>query len=58
MFKENQVAPFELLEQYKKYEYILNIDKRSLIKDLFNRTTDEGSSEVKAHFNEIAAKIY
>lgn len=26
MFNENIVGPMELLEKYKKYEYILNVD--------------------------------
>jgi hypothetical protein len=36
MFNENIVGPLDLLEKYKKYEYILNVDSKQLIKDLFN----------------------
>lgn len=35
MFNENIVGPIELLEKYKQYEYILNVDKKNLIKELF-----------------------
>ena len=35
MFEENIVGPNELLQQYKKYEYILNVDRKQLIKELF-----------------------
>lgn len=28
-------GPTELLNQFKKYEYILNVDKKALIKELF-----------------------
>jgi hypothetical protein len=34
-FKDNIVKPLELLAQYKEYEYILNVDAKKLIKDLF-----------------------
>ena len=55
IFKENQVAPTALLDQYKKYEYILNVKKNSLIKDLFNRAITEENTEKKAPYEEIAA---
>ena len=32
MFQENIVGPNELLEKYKQYEYILNVDRKQLIK--------------------------
>jgi len=35
MFAENIVGPLQLLEKYKQYEYILNVDKKALIKELF-----------------------
>ena len=57
MFKENQVAPHALLEEYKKYEYILNVDKKRLIKDLFNRPVTEENPSEKADYDEIAAKL-
>lgn len=57
MFKENQVAPHALLEQYKKYEYILNVDKKRLIKELFNKPITEENDKEKASFEEIAAKL-
>lgn len=57
MFKENVIAPTELLDQYKKYEYILNVDKKRLLKDLFNRPITEENTEEKASFEEIAAQL-
>lgn len=35
MFEGNLEDPNNLLDQYKKYEYILNVDKKALIDDLF-----------------------
>ena len=57
MFKENQQAPHALLEQYKKYEYILNVDKKKLIKDLFNKPITEDNPKEKADYAEIAKKL-
>ena len=57
IYKENQVAPTALLDQYKKYEYILNVKKTSLIKELFNRPITEENKEKKAPYEEIAAQL-
>jgi len=57
IFQENQVAPTELLNEYKKYEYILNVDKKKMIKDLFNKTIDENNNSEKASYQEIAAML-
>jgi hypothetical protein len=35
MVAENVIEPERLLEQYKKFESVLNTDKKALIKDLF-----------------------
>jgi hypothetical protein len=35
MIGENVDGPNDLLDQYKEYEYILNIDKKKLINDIF-----------------------
>lgn len=35
MVDENVFGPIQLFEQFKKYEYILNVDKKALIKELF-----------------------
>lgn len=51
MFNENIVGPHELLEKYKKYEYILNVDSKQLIKDLFN-------GEQKASLKELKEQIH
>jgi hypothetical protein len=50
MFAENIVGPQELLEKYKQYEYILNVDKKNLIKELFG-------GEQKATIQELREKI-
>ena len=57
IYKENQVAPTALLDQYKKYEYILNVKKTSLIKELFNRPITEENKDKKAPYEEIAAQL-
>lgn len=49
MFQENIVGPLELLEKYKQYEYILNVDRKLLIKELFGET--------KAPLKELREKI-
>ena len=51
------VAPLALLDQYKKYEYILNVNKKRLLKDLFDRTITEENTEKKATFETIAEMI-
>jgi hypothetical protein len=35
MIAENLIEPERLLEQYKKFESVLNTDKKALIKELF-----------------------
>lgn len=35
LIEENIGGPNELLESYKKYEYILNVDKKQMIDELF-----------------------
>lgn len=35
MFQENIVGPNELLAKYKQYEYVLNVDRKALVKELF-----------------------
>lgn len=50
MFAENIVGPQELLEKYKQYEYVLNVDKKNLIKELFG-------GEQKATIQELREKI-
>ena len=50
IIEENIKGPLELLEKYKQYEYILNVDKKALLKELFN-------GDEKAPLNEIREKI-
>lgn len=39
------IGPIELLEKFKKYEYLLNIDKKTLVNDMFNRPEVEGQEK-------------
>lgn len=50
MINENIKGPIELLEKYKKYEYILNVDKKALLKELFG-------GEEKAHLSVLRERI-
>lgn len=54
MFQENIKGPMELLEKYKKYEYILNIDRKKLMKELFgeNKAPLEELRERIKHFDQ------
>jgi len=36
MFEENIMEPMSILEQFKKYEYLLNVDKKELLESLFD----------------------
>ncbi len=49
MFTENIVGPSALLDKYKQYEYILNVDRKVLIKELFG--------EQKASIKDLRDKI-
>lgn len=40
MVDHNLAGPEKLLAEFKKYEYILNVDKNELIKDLFKGGED------------------
>jgi len=44
---ENVTGPEELLEKYKKYEYIFNVDKKELIDTLFKGETKKTLAEIK-----------
>lgn len=50
MFAENIIGPNQLLNKYKEYEYILNVDKKQLIKELFG-------GEQKASLKELKERI-
>lgn len=50
MFQENIKGPYELLQKYKLYEYILNVDKKALVKELFG-------GEEKAPLDELRSRI-
>lgn len=53
MFDENSPQPNDLLENFKKYEYVMNVDKKELIDKLFKRGE---SKEEKAELEEIRAE--
>ena len=52
------MAPTALLDQYKKYEYVLNVDKKRLIKDLFHKPITEENTDEKAPYEVISEMIY
>lgn len=49
MFEANIKGPLELLKKYKEYEYILNVDKKKLHKELFG--------EEKASLQELRERL-
>jgi hypothetical protein len=53
MIEENVEGPKSLLDEYKKYEYILNVYKKQLVDDLFKGAEDGG----KVPLEEIKAQI-
>ena len=50
------IGPIELLEKFKKYEYLLNIDKKTLGNDMFNRPEVEGQ-EKKSELSYIRVQL-
>jgi hypothetical protein len=58
MFEENIKEPLELLEKYKKYEYLLNVDRRELIESLFqNKLLLAETGSAKADIKTIRSEI-
>jgi len=58
MFEENIKKPMEILAEYKKYEYLLNVDKKELIENLFdNKELLETTGSAKANIKAIRATI-
>ena len=49
MIDENIQGPNDLINEYKKFEYVLNVDKKALIDDLFHGSETGG----KKHIDEI-----
>jgi hypothetical protein len=47
MLNDNVSGPLELLESYKQYEYILNVDKKALIDDLFKGAEGGGKKTLE-----------
>lgn len=58
MFEENIQEPLQILEQFKQYEYLLNVDKKELIENLFDnkKAVEEGGNK-KADISEIRDAI-
>jgi hypothetical protein len=57
IINNNIVAPTQLLEQYKKFEPLINTDKKSLIKALFKKEKTEENDSAKAPYEEILEKL-
>jgi hypothetical protein len=53
MIQANIQGPLDLLEEFKRFEYIINTDKKALIEDLFHG----GEEGAKRSIEEIKAKI-
>ena len=62
MLDNNVGGPNALLEEYKKYEYILNVDKKALIDDLFkcgeNKDEKKPLEEIEAQIQHYAQAYY
>ncbi len=46
MFNENITEPLEILAQYKKFEYLLNVDRNALVDSLFANQENPGGPKV------------
>ena len=58
MFEENIMEPLSILDKFKQYEYLLNIDNKELIDKLFNdKERKEETGSGKAPLEEIQAAI-
>lgn len=58
MTEANTVGPLALLQQYKKYEFLLNVDEKQVKKDLFNNAAlEEETGSKKADIDTIKAEI-
>ena len=58
MFEENIQKPVEILDQYKKYEFLLNVDKKELVENLFNnKDLKEAGGTGKADMETIGEAI-
>lgn len=50
-------GPNELLAKFAKYEYLLNIDRKQLLNELFNKTPTEEDPNIKVSLNEIRQQL-
>ena len=57
MIDENVVEPEALLEKYKKYEYILAINKKNFVLNLFPKKTKEEGGDDKKPIEEISEAL-
>ena len=58
MFEENIKKPLEILEEYMKYEFLLNVDKKELYEQLFaNKELKEATGNPKVDLNTIRKTI-
>lgn len=58
MFNENIVQPLEILAQYKKYEYLLNVERNQLVDSLFANQENEGGPKVSIELIKEQIEIY
>ena len=53
MIDDNISGPNDLINEYKSFEYVLNVDKKALIEDLFHGSETGG----KKHIDDIRTQI-
>ena len=57
MIDENVIDPEALLEKYKKYEYVLNVNKKDFVANLFPKKSKEEGGEDKKDIEEISEAL-
>ena len=53
IYNNNIIEPNKLLDQYKKYEDVINTDKKQLVSKLFNKEITETNKEKKASYQDL-----
>lgn len=57
MCQENMAGPNELLAKFSKYEYLLNVDRKQLVNEIFNKVITEGEPSEKIPLHEIRVQL-
>jgi dynein heavy chain len=57
LYTINIVAPNKLLDSYKKYEDVINTDRKQLIKGLFQKEITEENTDKKANMEDIDTSL-